>query len=380
MVKRGGNQALNTFVTELGFDREFETRVPQSGETLSEAIDWITNSRPKRQNYWPALSLAFISQAEKLLATESRVSVDFVFKEFEIETSTAANTVNTLNFIVGQGEPIRLRNLYNAAAKVVKDQMLRDHPGAAPHATQSWQAYRPYISLIYRMTPGERRALANHIWTQAILPLPEHEVARVRDRVVRPFEHVLANMPTAQPRVRGGALLQALAFGYLHADSPNLILESHSVNTGSSRVKMLGDVDGFRGAEPELAAEVKDLALDEHNAESSLGDFLEDIATAPNATAVVVCRTITDEGRVLIEKRNVTVLTVAELIRTVGVWDLPKQQEALRGVDYYLGRIQKSQAALEFFRGWLIAENLDAGIWSTGQTVPIALASDTDES
>jgi hypothetical protein len=117
-------------------------------------------------------------------------------------------------------------------------------------------------------------------------------------------------------------------------------------------------VDGYRGGEVELAAEVKDLDITDAEA---VADFIEDIADAPNATAVVVCQSITDDAREEIQSRNITALTVAELARTVRVWDMPKQQEGLRGVDYFLGRIQKTRVGQDFFRGWLREHGLDSG-------------------
>ncbi len=133
---------------------------------------------------------------------------------------------------------------------------------------------------------------------------------------------------------------------------------------------MLGDVDGFRGNEPELAAEVKDIHLTPTNVLQQLRDFFEDIENAANVTAIVFCREITDEARAMIAeyfaeapagageslteaRTGVTVLDVQELVRRVSVWDVPKQQEALRGVEYYLGRVQKDDRAVAFLRDWL---------------------------
>ena len=213
------------------------------------------------------------------------------------------------------------------------------------------------------MSPSERKTLAEYVWKEGVLDREELVLATKRDRVVRPFEFVLQHMPTAGiSRLPGGAMLQGISYGYFRADSPNLILESHSVNVGAARVGSIGDINGYRGGEVELASEVKDLVIE---VADTVSDFIEDIAEAPNATAVVVCKGVTDEARSEIESRNITVLTVADLVRTVAVWDLPKQQEALRGVDYFLGRIQRSSVGQTFFREWLHEHGLDAGfVWT----------------
>lgn len=350
-------------MTALGFPPEFAERGKGSGEILDQSIGWLKDGRPASQNHWPALVLALLAQAEQLLTKTGEDAVPDVFAAYPAEEGIVRGKVmNTLNFTVPEGESIKLRPIYGRTLIVIRNQMLRNHPSNAPHATQSWQAYRTIIKQIYAMDPGDRLALAKYVWETGVIAAPEMKMAEVRERVIRPFEFTLANIPTSVPGIRGGALLQALTYGYLLADSPNLILESHKVNTGSSRTGMLGDVDGFRGSEPELAAEVKDKDLDELTAEADLGDFLEDIAMAPNATAVVVCRSMTDGAKKEIESRNVTVLTVSDLVRTVGVWDLPKQHEALRGVDYFLGRIQQDTKAVDFFRNWLSEHDLDGGL------------------
>lgn len=266
--------------------------------------------------------------------------------------------MNTLTFTVG-ATSVSLRRFYNLAESVIRNDMLRLHPSSAAHATQSWRAYETLIDLVFAMSPGGRLALAEWVWQQ-VLSLAEHPIAAVKERVVRPFEYVLTNMSTAARP--GGAIFQAFAYGYLRADSPNLILESYSVNTGSSRKKMLGDVVGYRGQEPELAAEVKDLELTDENVDDQLGNFFEDIAGAPNATAVVICRAITSEARGRVEARGVTVLDKDTLRHTVAVWDLPKQQEALRGVEYFLARLQRNVELVRRFRVFCAANALDAGL------------------
>lgn len=363
MVKRGGQQPLSNFIGELRLPEGFDER-PDAAQSsvVREAIAWMAEKRPEAHNFWPALVLALIAQAETLLAAEGVESLSDVFESNPRVTSSNRGVVNTLNFTrQGGGPPVTLRPVYNAVETVIRSRMQRVHPSAAPHATQAWPAYEDLIKLLYAMTPSERKTFAEYIWKIGVLDRAEVVRAMVRKRVVRPFEFVLVRMPRTNIGVQGlpgGTMLQGITYGYFRADSPNLILETHKVNVGSSRTGQIGDVDGYRGGEIELAAEVKDSFIVDAEA---LIDFIEDIADAPNATAVVVCQSITDEAKADIESRNITVLTIADLARTVSVWDLPKQQEGLRGIDYFLGRIQKHPAAREFFRSWLHEHGLDAG-------------------
>lgn len=198
------------------------------------------------------------------------------------------------------------------------------------------------------------------MWEGGVLNARERVFATEADRLIRPFEYVLTNFDTRNA-TPGGALFQALVFGYFRADSPSLTLESHSVNTGSSHADMIGDVAGYRGGEVELAVEVKDHQIDENSVEAVLTDFLEDIVRAPNVTAVVVASSVTEGARSRLEGVNVIALTRAELSRRVVTWDLPKQQEALRGAAYYLSRIQKSQKLLLALTDFVNEHELDAG-------------------
>ncbi len=379
---RGDSRALGVVAVGIGFPSEFVDREPSGTDSpaVADAIAWLRDSRPQAQNHWPALALALVAQIELLAELEGVGVFPDIFASNPPETAAreGGRAVNTLNFTTLQ-EPgsVKLRPIYNRTLDVIRHTMLREHPSNAPHATQSWPDYRPLISKLGAMLPSERRSFAEQVWQIGVLDQPAREIASVTSRTVRPFERVLREMPTSVENIRGGAILQALAYGYLRADSPNLILESYNVNTGSSRAGMLGDVSGFRGGEPELAAEVKDMHLTVENILHQLGDFFEDIQRAPNVTAVVICRDITDEARGIAEAYfdevsessnsgreasapGVTILSLSDLVRRVVVWDVPKQEEALRGVEYYLARIQKSASAVAYVRNWIAALGAEA--------------------
>lgn len=358
---RGGNQPLSTFLLSLGLPGDFTDR--EGGEddpALVEAIRWLRDERPRKQNHWPALCLAMVAQAEEALADSGQDRVDEVFDEFQLEAGTPKKPVNTMNLIV-DGKTHTLRPKYNAAMDVIRVEMRRDHPSNAAHATQSWRAYEDLVRLIYRMSPEGRRLFAEHVWQQGVLDVPERKFASKAERIVRPFELVLDQFPT-QGANPGGALFQGLVYGYFRADSPNLTLESHSVNTGSARADMIGDVAGFRGDEVELAVEVKDHEISSANADSVLTDFLEDLVHAPNATAVVAAAEVDDEARKHLAEFNVIALSRDDLRERVITWDLPKQQEAIRGALYYLSRIQKNTALGERLTRFLVEQGIGAGI------------------
>lgn len=361
-TKRGGEQPISNFADDLGYPEEFATRIGGHNEnSLTEAISWIASSRPRRQNYWPALCLAYISQCEEALTLAGQESEDDPFHAFPIEGSTGQVTVNTLNFQV-EGNKVRLRPKFNSAASVIRVDMRREHPSAAPHATQSWPDYVRLIELIYAMTPSARTRFAEYVWQTGVVEAPERRWAEQAVRIVRPYEKVLADFDTygATP---GGALFQSLVFGFFTADSPSLTLESHKVNTGSSRADMPGDVAGFRGGEVELAVEVKDRVITGDTVETVLVDFLEDLVGTPNATAVVVAAEVDEASRQRLDQSNVVALSRDDLRTRVVTWDLPKQQDAVRGAIYFLGRIQKNRKLVDRLVDFLVMHEIATGIF-----------------
>lgn len=337
---RGGNQPLQSFASLLGLPGGFVQRQREYTDGYSQAIGFLEHERPKAQNHWPALTLALIAQAEDLLARERLSRVSDIIEQYPPEASQAGKVVNTFNLPTSSGV-VKLRPYYNRAMDAIRVEMRRSHPSNAAHATQSWPAYSQFVDTIFACTPGERAAVADWIWQNGVLTAEERKFATAASRVIRPFEYLLLHFET-HGHTPGGALYQAITFGYFRADSPNLTLESHSVNTGSSHADMIGDVAGFRGGEVELAIEVKDYKVDDDSVEQVLGDFLEDLVSAPNATAVVVAGEVTDKARERLNMSNVIALSRSQLTERVATWDLPKQQEAIRGCFYYLSRIQKS--------------------------------------
>lgn len=313
----GGNQPASAFESDLLLPPGFFARPTTEGPDLAEARRWINEVRPKRQNHWPALALALIAQAEAGLSAlaEAFDSVPDVFHDerISVEESLGSKVVNTLNFIVPGDETVMLRGRYNASLDVIRNRMRRwGHPMNPGHATQSWPIYKPLITIIWRMTPGERRTLAEWIWDNGVLPLHETQHVSEVDRPVRRFERVLAEMPT-QSGTHGGALWQAVCFGYLRADSPSLVLESIKAQTGSRHAGLAGDIDGYDGASLMLAVECKDKTLEVDDWESELGDFMATVDPIPGVTGVVMAADASDEARSQILDAGLIVLTRAQM-------------------------------------------------------------------
>lgn len=381
-IEYGGQQPVDRFRSELGLPHGFFDRAG-SGPAFEHAVDWLMKHRPRRQNHWPALTLALIAQAEEGLLRLGEKSVSVVFERLAIEeVDPTGQPVNTLNFSVpparaADDEYVRLRGKYNLALSLILTRMRRNgHPSNPGHATQSWPAYRPLIELIWEMTPADRRALVEWVWNNGVLPLDETQIVAAVERPIRPFELVLAEMPTASNRP--GSVWQGLCFGYLRADSPNLQLESSKAQTGSRRSGLLGDVDGFVGDRVALAAECKDMALGD-DWRDELTEFLAQVNRVPGTLALVMCADVSGAAREEVTAAGLVVLTRKQMRETAAVWDEPKQWSALQGLFYYLRRIQKSEAILAQVREWCLEHGIvEPGAGATPQAEAAAIPEDED--
>lgn len=382
-IEYGGEQPVERFEAELGLPDGFFDRTGAVTPLFDHAIEWLTNDRPRRQNHWPALTLALVAQAEDGLLRLGTGSFEDVFDKLEREDlDPNGQPVNTLNFVVqtgGRNHLVRLRGKYNLALSLILTRMRRNgHPSNPGHATQSWPAYRPLIELIWAMAPVDRRALVTWTWQNGVLPLDETKIVAAVERPVRPFELVLAQLPTASSRP--GSVWQGVCFGYLRADSPNLQLESSKAQTGSRRSALLGDVDGFVGDRVALAAECKDMTLGE-GWRDELTEFLAQVNKVPGTLALVMCTDITDDARDEITASGLIVLTRQAMRQTAAVWDEPKQWTALQGLFYYLRRMQKSEQILAQVRQWCLEHGIvEPGAGAVPQAEAAAIPEDEDSS
>src|SRR5262249_49224161 len=118
------------------------------------------------------------------------------------------------NLIVDAKTTIRLRGIYERVRDVARNDVHRyDYPNSAPHATQAWQGHRDILETVFRLTPGERRAVVEGVW-DLLLSLPAQHARSAADAQPRPFEILLDSFPSTKKGEPPGAILQGLAFAY----------------------------------------------------------------------------------------------------------------------------------------------------------------------
>lgn len=336
---------LSDYESTLCLPAGFTTRPNGSVDPHADAaIEWLEYQRPRRQSFWPALCLAFIGQAEAVLKATERPRVDNPFVSVVRKSTSANRAIDQLVWLVGEIE-FSTRPYYNAAERVIIGDMHREHPSAAAHATSKWEMYRQFIEEMFSALPSGRLKIANWIWETGVLAQPLTISTASRTRQPRPFLEMLKHLDRGSGRT-GGAIFQALVYAYLYADSPTLTVISQRVNTGSRRAGVVGDVSGYLGEHVVLAAEAKDKDLDGGDI-SELTTFINESSAFPDMDAVVFARSFDPALEDHLNSVQVRTFPLDLMIRTVSLWDVPKQENAVRAVRFFLGQIQRSAALIE---------------------------------
>lgn len=341
------NRDFSNFEVKLGLPAGFGLR---AREEQSGKVDEVLRLKAdqSRRKYLLGLFWAYIGVAEKLLSQESLDYVSDVLVHYPSrETLGNGRKANTLT--IGEGDQlISLRTYYNAVEHVIRHDLNRpDYPNSAPHATQAWSQHQREFELIAAMNPQERALLASHLWEQT-LAIPESISDSNGVRELRPFEFILEGFASVQPGEPGGAVLQGLAYAYYRADSPSVTLRVFKVGSGSSRVGAAGDVDGWTGGSLALSVEVKDLHISVDDL-SQFDQFRKQLLRWPNATAVVLARSLDDKAETWLAERNILSLDRPRMASNVSYWDLPKQRMAVREFLYFLNVIQNNAKLIARF-------------------------------
>lgn len=291
------------------------------------------------------LLIAFIDLFRKLgVPALALPDFDAVLARFPRHTSTAAGKrANTLIVGLPDGGTLSLRPFYNDAERFFRAEHKRfDYPSCAPHATQAWADYRP--------------------WLDALATYAEDEIAQLRGRVAQYVLDILrsqafdpSSVRTEPPLLRWllegfemtarkgeptGAALQGLVFGFLRADNPHLQMEIDKVRTGSRHLQRVGDIDGWEGARLAISAEVKQLILKLDDT-PDLEGFANETGRR-GALGIVAALGFKEGVRAKLESLGLKTLDTDDMLRIVGLWDPLKQRTAVASFVYYVRQVEKN--------------------------------------
>lgn len=291
----------------------------------------------QRRKFLPGLLIALIRFLRSLEATGGRyASLDDFHKDFPLVTVTSkGGGVNTFTVLV-DGKSSAIRKDYDKIADFFRNEKHRyDFPSSAPHATQAWRDYIPWIEAILSFDDSSLDELERNVIDFVLESLPSQAIDPSSVKREPPlFLLYLQNFDlTSKPGEPTGAAYQGTVFGYIRADAPHLQVEVGKVRTGSKREKRVGDIDARDGEKLVLSAEVKQYVV----GDKDLGEFGEfsKLIAQHQALGLVVALGFKEDAAKKLAGMGLEPLSRDDLIERVRIWDPLKQRIAISAILYY---------------------------------------------
>jgi hypothetical protein len=249
-----------------------------------------------------------------------------------------------------------IRPFYNAAERFFRAEQKRfDYPSCAPHATQAWGDYVPWLNALVTFTPQQMTELRARIAGFVLDTLASQEFDPASVAVEPPlFRMVIENFDVTRHRGEPtGAAFQGIVFGFLRADNPHLQVEIEKVRTGSKRLQRIADIDGWEGQRLAISAEVKQMILRADTVPDPEG-FSNEVGRRGALGAVFALGF--DEGvRDAIEALGLKALDPDDMLRIVELWDPLKQRTAVTSFQYYVHHVEKNSSLMARLKEFLEA-------------------------
>jgi hypothetical protein len=296
------------------------------------------------------LLIAFINFYKQLGVPHLKAkSFADVLARFPPQSKTAAGKrANTLIVALDGGRTLSLRPAYNEAERFFRAEHKRfDYPTCAPHATQAWGDYRPWLDALATLKSKQldalRERVANYVLTtlksQAFDPASVKTDPPLFQKILESFEM------TARKGEPTGAAFQGIVFGFLRADNPHLQIEIDKVRTGSKRLQRIADIDGWEGARLALSAEVKQAEI--KNKDVPDHEAFANETGRRGALGVVAALSFEAGVREQLEGMGLKPIDVDDLLRIVELWDPLKQRTATASLVYYARHVEKNSSLAE---------------------------------
>lgn len=296
------------------------------------------------------LLVAFIDFLVKLEAPtlKAKTLADVLAKHPRQVTTAAGKRANTLIVALPGGGTLSLRPFYNEVERFFRAEHKRfDYPSCAPHATQAWADYVPWLDALATFNAAQLTALRGRV-TQFVLDTLKSQAFDPASVKHDPplFQLLLDGFDmTAKKGEPTGAAFQGIVFGFLRADNPHLQIEIEKVRTGSKRLQRIADIDGWEGARLAISAEVKQFELKPEDV-ADLESFANETGRR-GALGVIAALGFKEEVREKLEGMGLKPLDIDDMLRIVGLWDPLKQRVAASSLVYYARHVEKNSSLAE---------------------------------
>lgn len=322
-------------------DAEIEAIVRTVGESLHDNVGEL------------GIAIDFVVLAEDLSQVDSwpngfdpDVHLSDILDRYETKDT------NTLTLLY-EGSQYGIRPIQNEVRDLFIYELRRTNfPSSPGHHTGNWPDYDGLLERAFRLSRAGRFEACRRLFELGLDELAEKRYESREPPFAHPFTEIVDRYPRSHSDENGGLAFQAMVYGYVKAEWSHLSLRVSKVRTGSERQNRYGDIDGFYGPDLMLSVEVKDLEIDQTNANSELGTMLrlsDDTTTVPLA----VCRSVTQDARDMLESSGVRVVDDIELLEQLDRWDYHKQNRATQGMLHYLANVEENPDAVQRLLGFL---------------------------
>lgn len=252
----------------------------------------------------------------------------------------------TLTLRSEDGRSHGIRALYNQIADLFMQELERSSfPYAPGDATNKWQRHEKVLLHCFQLSTSGRRNACKRLIELALEKHPPNPTFRQPTPRPRVFSAILQSYPRSNPNEEAGCAYHAIAYGYLAADRPHLHLITDRSRSSSKRQRRIGDIDGYCGADLEIAVEVKDMTIDLGNVNQQLGRFKQQVDSR-GILGLVIAREVAPDAVADLKSRGVLTLSDSMLKDQVALWDLRKETIALAGMLHYLSHIEQRPQAV----------------------------------
>jgi hypothetical protein len=280
-----------------------------------------------------------------------------VVARFPRQTSTGGGKrANTLILTRPDGRALSLRPFYTAIERCFRAEHKRfDYPSCAPHATQAWPDYIPWLNALATYSAADLAGLRGRVAEHVLTSLKSQAFDPASIQIEPPLLRlVLEGFDMAARKGEPtGAAYQGIVFGFLRADNPHLQVEIDKVRTGSKRLQRVGDIDGWEGARLAISAEVKQYELKIEDV-PDLEGFGNEVGRR-GTLGLVVSLGFRMGVRELIAALGLKALDLDDMTRIVELWDPLKQRTAVASLVYYARHVEKNSSLAERIDAFLKA-------------------------
>lgn len=348
-TERETRAARDLFAHRFGTDYE-PGPIADEEEAVVRSILEAVDERFSRMKYVLGTALDFVLLAEALDARdrgfEPDVTQGMVFERHARVTHRGDRELNTLTLTDVGGSEYGIRAIEEAVMGAFHRAMRTDYPKAYVYNSGQWHKFGDLLEAAFSLSKAGRYRAAHALFDYGLLAMAPNTsfagIARPRlfPQVVEEYRR------DGVKGEKGGSVFQGIAYGYFKADRPHLSVEARGSRTGSSRLSRIGDVEGYYGASVEFTAEVKDLVVTEDAFGKELEAFVGEVERS-NLRGIVVARDVDEAVEAMLDERGVYLLTQADLLDQLDLWDYAKQDVALYGLLHYLSHVERSQGATQ---------------------------------